>query len=354
MLENITDTSCSFSPTAFLEGTLITSKDSLQGLVKHSVEERVSGLERPASLEGREIKNLSEENSKADFALWEEEGIAPDLYAICKIINKDSTEGLPNSNDRLGWNDWMQKNLLRPNSLDHQDLLNWPKHEKHDLLLKCFSHLGLIEAIKPIGLLFDSIIVFGGTPWDTRERMNLVKDLWDKEGVRANKIVYVNGRRSLRVEEKKVEDVFNVSQKDFKNRIDWIAPKEIPEFQHESAAIVWDQLVEPSDLKDRFEVLTIEPITDPVTGEIRRANTEDTVSAFFNKYPDSKTSLFVSNNPYGPYQGEIVKTVLRQMKNKQKMKVARKVETVASGMLRDCTTVVFTDTLARRFYTQVS
>lgn len=285
--------------------------------------------------------------------LWIEGKIAPDLYEICKIINNNSTDNLPDQSDRRGWNVWMQKHLLRPKGLDHQDLINWNNHPEHEKLFNLFKKLNLVEAIAPSRKFYDTVVIFGGTPWDSRERMGYVDNLWKSEAIKTNKVVYINGKRLLRDEEKNPEDLFNLSQEHFANRKGWKAPSTTPEYQHEEASIVWDQLIEDPILRGRFEVLTIEPTIDSLTGKVKRAVTEDTVKAFFKSFPDTESCLFVSNNPYGPYQAEIIQTILNKLKESGELPKVREVDSVASKLLRDCATIVFTDTLARRFYTQI-
>ena len=285
--------------------------------------------------------------------LWLEGKIAPELYEVCKIINNNTANGLPDQSDRSGWNAWMQAHLLRPKGLDHQDLLTWNDHPEHEKLLTLFKRLGLVEAITPSRKYYDKVVVFGGTPWDSRERIAYVDSLWKNGAIKVNKVVYINGKRLLRDEEKDPEDLFNSSQEHFTNREGWEAPSTTPQYQHEGASIVWDQLIEEPALRERFELFTIEPTVDPLTGKTKRAITEDTVKAFFKSYPETQSCLFVSNNPYGPYQAEIVQTMLNKLKDSGELPGVKEVDSVASKLLRNCATIIFTDTLARRFYTQI-
>ncbi len=271
--------------------------------------------------------------------------INPNVLELSKVFAKQAElapiELPPGSQGSLeAWNQWLQKYFLRVAGKDHQDIATDQKHPLHHQMLPLFRNLGLVDAVLPSRKQFDVIAIFGGTPVDTRERMYHVVKLW-QEGVRADHIIYINGRRKLHPLEL-TQHGLDTENKDTPSQPDWVTPKDIPLFQHEMAAVIWEQLVpKNSELFAKFQILTI----DPPVGK-SRATTEDTISALIDRNTSMTSCLFVSNAPYGPYQGETVNNVLDEKGAKDLV-----TETTSSKLTRDLTTAPFLDTLARRAYT---
>ncbi|WP_010300368.1 hypothetical protein [Candidatus Odyssella thessalonicensis] len=71
----------------------------------------------------------------------------------------------------------------------------------------------------------------------------------------------------------------------------------------------------------------------------RRANTLDTVQAYFKTY-DFESTLFITNGPYGPFQEEIVKRVSS----------FRTCEVIQSPIRDTAAMSSLLDTIARRGY----
>lgn len=270
--------------------------------------------------------------------------IAPDFQSLAEFLY--GKEGLPRDARNLkAWNDWAQTHFLRPRNKDHMDIKDHPKDPRHNKLMKYFDNLGLINAVTPSKSQYQAIVIFGGGPWNSRERMNYVQKLWE-DGVRAEHIVYIGGHRKLS-EKETLAHVLNEVKPYIPNRSGWVAPQKVELYENQAAKVVWDQIIVDDTLRSKLKILTTHPKHDAVTGNfIRRANTEDTIIDFFKKYPKIKDVLFVSSAPYGPYQNETVIKVLKEMKLHHVT-----AETVSDDLHMDATTLAFLDTLARRLYT---
>ena len=122
-----------------------------------------------------------------------------------------------------------------------------------------FKDSGLINEVFPSKTTYDVIAIFGGIPTDTRERMYHVVKLWGR-GVRANQIIYINGKRKLFPIEQ-ANHGLNTINTDTPSQLDWIPPNFIQLFQGEMAVLIWEQLVnKESKLYSKFEVMTISPV----------------------------------------------------------------------------------------------
>jgi hypothetical protein len=182
--------------------------------------------------------------------------------------------------------------------------------------------LGLIKATYPKNKKYEVIVILEGTPWDTLERFSFLKELLIFQRLNMTKIIYIKGRRSLYLSEKQ-----------------WLEEKRYGKLshQHEAAQLIWQKSIAPSLNNHSLEIMTI----DPPKG--RRANTKDTVKEFFKAYCPH-TVLFITNGPYGPFQGEIVKAVVVS----EKIKVNH--ETIQSATRESISTTSILDTIARRIY----
>ncbi len=245
--------------------------------------------------------------------------IHPAIEEIAKIIAPH--EALPSDSDLEAWNNFLQKNFLRPPGDDHQEAQKASQHARHSDLLPHFKVLGLIDAIRPGKQEFDVIVIFGGTPWDTAERFFWTNHLI-ADGIKTKGFMYINGKRILKSSE-----------------LEWLKCRgfEGVTYQHESAQTLWDS----SDLKKfPITILTVDPPAE------RRANTEDTLKAFLTYAKDHgiRNALFITNGPYGPYQFE---TALHIIKGELQF------EGSSSTTKSDISTISLTDTIARRFYTIV-
>jgi hypothetical protein len=251
--------------------------------------------------------------------------INPHVIAIAKELFSDVPK---ETSDLDTWNQFLQLHFLRPKNTDHQQVQFLQQHIKHNAIAAHFKALGLINEVLPQNSIYKSIVIFGGTPWDTQERFGFLQDLIERKllNIEQSRIVYINGLRKL-----------------MQSEVDFLKSNNFAkvEFQHEAAILLWNKTLLPT-LKKELELLTIEP---PKPGQ--RANTEDTVSSFFAKFKGDK-HLFITNGPYGPYQFETVKSVA------QKVKTSDPFEVISSQTNPKISTISFLDTIARRLFTYIS
>lgn len=219
------------------------------------------------------------------------------------------------------WNTFLQAKFLRAAGSDHCNIQNLPQHDSHDELVPHFEALGLVHETLPTAQKFDQLVVFGGTPWDTRERFSYVKELRNR-GIATDAILYLNGDRKLQESERK-----------------WLIDQGYGEIekQHEAAKAIWvKDFADQEDIS--LDLLTIAP------PEGRRANTEDTLTAFFSSHQRG-TVLFVTNGPYGPYQDATTRVVAA------KQLTTPMFEVVSSMCAPRISTASLLDTIARLVYT---
>ena len=246
--------------------------------------------------------------------------VHPSLVAIAKVL---CPEEVPKESASVKeWNIFLQRKFLRPATQDHQEAQKAVQHEKHLELLPHFKELGLIGPIMPEQQEFDVIVIFGGTPWDTEERFLWANFLVKEKGIKTKAFIYINGKRLLKPSE-----------------LDWLKDKGLKNiaYQHEAAKVLWDR---SNPKKDHLTILTVAPPPD------RRANTNDTLNAFlvYAKENSIHHVLFITNGHYGPYQFDTASIVV---------KGSLRFEGSSSAADGNISTLSLTDTIARRFYTDV-
>lgn len=216
------------------------------------------------------------------------------------------------------WNAFLQHNFLRPSTCDHQELYNSPPYTNYPQLIPFFTEIGLIQGTYPAKQDYSAIVIFGGTPWDTKERFSYLKKLIQAHKITPSRFIYINGHRSLKEIEKH-----------------WLLEHHYQEknYQHEAAAEIWKKSFSHKLTSKDLEIMTIPALPT------RRANTLDTVQAYFKTY-DFESTLFITNGPYGPFQEEIVKGV----------KPSRISEVIQSPTRDTAAMTSLLDTIARRVY----
>lgn len=137
-------------------------------------------------------------------------------------------------------------------------------------------------------------------------------------------VTYINGRRKIASSEVAEAKAMGVDC----------------EYQHQCAELIWKAYY--AGLPVKLEVMTIDP------PEGRRANTDDTLMAFYARIPEDQAAkvLGYSNQPYGPYQGDTANAVKERMK-----RFDLEVEVVAKASDKPVATITYLDSIARRVYT---
>jgi hypothetical protein len=257
-----------------------------------------------------------------------EQEIIDNIYTIATGLS-NQVGSCPERNASLEeWNTFLQGNgpsqpgFLRPAEADHQELYNSPPYTQYPALKQSFKNLGLINSTYPLSSHFETVVIFGGTPWDTKERFTFLKNLIQTGRIKFSKVIYINGHRALKDIEK-----------------EWLLEQGYDDqaYQHEAAEVIWNELFTSPMKQTTLEIMTIP------APEGRRANTEDTVKEYF-KSDNSSSTLFITNGPYGPFQGEIVKGVVGLLK------VSKAYEVIQSETRDTMSLSSLLDTIARRVY----
>jgi hypothetical protein len=257
--------------------------------------------------------------------------------AVAHLSQK--ADPLPKDRDPQSWNQWSQKNFLRPKAIDHGDLISLPVlTDEH--LRESLRTLGLLEAKLPKTNKYDAVVIFGGTPWDTFERIMHVNNLL-KKGLSTQAIIYVNGRRELQKYEniEKLEEIEHYRFKGLKKPIT---------YQHEMAEWIWKNTVTDIKQQKLLQVITLEPPKHKDGTIARRIQTHDTVKYILTELSKYKKILFISNNPYGPYQEATLQQSMQTLNIKD-----RDIEISYSAEAFKRSLAVYTDTLARTLYSVI-
>lgn len=251
-----------------------------------------------------------------------------DVVELARIQQPQAT--LPPTSSLTAWNSYLQKSFLRPPNIDHQHMAHMQQDPKHAKMTPLFNSLGMVKDINPAYKKYDHIFVFGGTPNHTKERFEfLAKNIISKKiEVPANATVtYINGRRKILDSEVEEAKAMGIECK----------------YQDQCAKLIWDAYY--AGLPVNLKIMTIDP------PEGRRANTDDTLMAFYSTIPTNNNTkiLGYSNQPYGPYQGDTANAVKERMK-----RYDLKVEVVAGKAEQPVATMTYLDSIARRVYTKAS
>lgn len=251
------------------------------------------------------------------------------------VINKNIIElakiqkpkaKLPPATSLSEWNSYLQNNFLRPANIDHQHMAHMHQDPKHGKMLPLFTAIGMVKDIYPAHRKYDYIFVFGGTPEHTKERFEfLAQNI-------ANKKIYIPDNATV--------TYINSLRKIDKSEIAEAKAMGVDcEYQHQCAQLIWDAYY--AGLPVKLELLTIEPPSD------RRANTEDTLMAFYGRIPAHEKArlLGYSNQPYGPYQGDTAKAMRQKMQ-----RFDLEIDVAAKESSNKVATITYLDSIARRVY----
>jgi hypothetical protein len=267
-------------------------------------------------------------NKPAYQPVYKSGEMSKDIVSLARLQKPQAT--LPPTSSLTEWNTYLQRNFLRPPNVDHQEMAQMQQDPKHGQMTLLFNALGMVKDIKPSKKQYDNVFVFGGTPSHTKERFEfLAQNIKSKRiDVPANATVtYINGHRKIASSEVAEAKAMGVDC----------------EYQHQCAELIWKAYY--AGLPVKLEVMTIQP------PEGRRANTDDTLMAFYARIPADKHAnvLGYSNQPYGPYQGDTADAVKQRMK-----RYDLQVEVVAKASDDPVPTITYLDSIARRVYTAMT
>lgn len=186
--------------------------------------------------------------------------------------------------------------------------------DKRTEILSLLEKMNFLNRISPSSSDYDYIIIHGATITRMRDRVKFFIDLWKELPLSTQekvKIVFLVGDRILdpKIETKK--DLLDPNGALTFFRKGWKEPLHLPKTESEAARIIWDQMIEDPDLRNR--VFFVEAKT--LKGG-RRPTTYDTLEAWLysskvdaNHLQSSKI-LAISNNPYILQQHQVFRNFL--------------------------------------------
>lgn len=135
---------------------------------------------------------------------------------------------------------------------------------------------------------YDKALILGATTSRMQMRLDYLKQLWE-EGIRFHEIVWLTGDRPL------------------DSRVDGLTDR----CSHESDAahVVWEETSLPEEMRTLPVVFVAVPMKKEGSFQ-KRPNTEDTIVAWLNLYPEPCSVLFVSDQPFCGYQFAVIKAML--------------------------------------------
>ena len=164
---------------------------------------------------------------------------------------------------------------------------NFPPDQRL-FVLKWATEQGLFAPWKPVSETYDKALILGATTSRMQMRLDYLEQLWN-EGTRFNEIVWLTGDRPL---DRRVDE-----------------PTDRCRNESEAAHILWEE----TDLPEEMRSLPVVFVAVPMKVEgssLKRPNTEDTIFAWLEFYPEPCKALFVSDQPFCGYQFAIVKAIL--------------------------------------------
>lgn len=177
-----------------------------------------------------------------------------------------------------------QKRWLRKPTQERWEMQELSTEER-DYVLSWGERVGLFSDWLPAQKHYDQALILGATTERMEMRLNYLKKLWEKSGVRFEQIVWLTGERPL------------------DSRVD--AKSDLCKTETEVARLLWEEADLPLEMKQ----LPCTFIAVPMKGEaphLRRPNTEDTLIAWLETGVGSCSALFVSDQPFCGYQYAVI------------------------------------------------
>jgi hypothetical protein len=204
-------------------------------------------------------------------------------------------------------NEWAQKSLLRNGERFHEQSKTFePLRDKIKPLL---SDLGFIEGSSAHFKEYQGALLLGALLGAVRTRLHFLIEQW-KSGVRFSDLYFLGGQRPL-VKDVENVDTFRTTDGPLQLRQDWAEPSVWPTTESEMMQLVYEQADMPQEMRKQVKVHHIvSPLkTNPVTGELARPNTDDTVRSWLAATPPPGRYLTVSNAPYIARQDVVIRTI---------------------------------------------
>lgn len=251
-------------------------------------------------------------------AIWDD-GPTQLLKDIFTITETDGVENLDTAIKQSNFR-W-----LRPKGFELWNVYSLFDDHKRAALAKRVKNSALAKEKMPTKKHYDAVIVFGATTPRVKQRIGFLLRLC-KMGIIWDKIYLLGSTRDLKIGNSADQEMAKVLENKGAAATEMNMMNEI-----------WQQTMLPESLKN----IPIVSIQAGQRSDGMRASAEDTLREMSKDFGDvqGKNFLFISNNPYIPYQDAVAKRVLLQY--------GMNIETVGEAMTTTTTMENVLDTLAR-------
>jgi len=214
---------------------------------------------------------------------------------------------------------------IRPKGFELWDVYSLFDDEQRAKLTEIVKNSSLAKAKLPTKKHYDAVVIFGATTPRVQDRIAFLMKL-QQQGITWNKVYLLGSTRNLKIGNEADKAMAKV-----------LETKGATATEMAMANEIWQQTPKPDSFKD-IPTISIQSGRQP---DGTRASTEDTLREMTKDFGDVKDKefLFISNNPYIPYQDAVTKKVLGQY--------GMSIETVGEAMTATTTMENVLDTVAR-------
>ena len=239
-----------------------------------------------------------------------------DIFEVTKTIGVEKLESaVKQSNFR-----W-----IRPKGFELWDVYSLFDDVQRAKLTEIVKNSSVAKAKLPTKKHYDAVVIFGATTPRVQDRIAFLMKL-QQQGITWNKVYLLGSTRNLKIGNEADKTMAKVLETNGAAATEMAMVNEI-----------WQQTPKPDSFKD-IPTVSIQSGQQP---DGTRASTEDTLREMTKDFGDVKDKdfLFISNNPYIPYQDAVTKKVLGQY--------GMSIETVGEAMTATTTMENVLDTVAR-------
>jgi hypothetical protein len=214
---------------------------------------------------------------------------------------------------------------IRPKGFELWDVYSLFDNEQRAKLTEIVKNSSLAKAKLPTKKHYDAVVIFGATTPRVQDRIAFLMKL-QQQGITWNKVYLLGSTRNLKIGNDADKEMAKVLETKGAATTEMAMVNEI-----------WQQIPKPDSFKE-IPTVSIQSGQQP---DGTRASTEDTLREMTKDFGDVKDKdfLFISNNPYIPYQDAVTKKVLGQY--------GMSIETVGEAMTASTTMENVLDTVAR-------
>lgn len=214
---------------------------------------------------------------------------------------------------------------IRPKGLERWDVYSLFDDAQRAKLTGIVKKSCLAKTKMPTKKHYDAVVVFGATTPRVQDRIGFLMKI-HQQGITWNKVYLLGATRDLKIGNEADKTVAKV-----------LEAKGVAATEMTMMNEIWQQTPKPDSFKD-IPTISIQSGQQP---DGTRASTEDTLREMTKDFGDVKDKdfLFLSNNPYIPYQDAVTKKVLGQY--------GMSIETVGEAMTATTTMENVLDTVAR-------